>query len=325
MSVPHRYLLVWSGSNFPAVARLAVDSVLATDPVAQVQVYAFGSLPAGGDFWSMGADDRVTIVPCDAHSVFAQLPADVAAHCAAAFDAVPPSALSARSNLLRYALLYLYGGVYIDFDAIVLRPLPQLADGRDFIGAERVWRHDEARVEGRWKLSMSCGTAVWGVAWALKRMDSCVFGGRLRVADMLRAIDRRVTRLQPNNAVIGVGQHSSFMHDVLRHVRSQDPTKRYALGPHLIREVAAYSSVDVLPEVVLYPVPPAESHRWFDDEMLRLHPSTAVIHYCSSNHRGLLARLRLDDRRFAVSSAPFWSACRDLAIAARSAKELVRA
>ena len=139
MSVPHRYLLVWSGSDFPPVARLAVDSVLAVDPMAQVDVYAFGALPAGGEFWAMAADDRVAIVPSDAHAVFAQLPADVAAHCAAAFDAVPPSALSARSNLLRYALLYLHGGVYIDFDAVVLRPLPQLVGyiPPDYLGTRR--------------------------------------------------------------------------------------------------------------------------------------------------------------------------------------------
>ena len=201
----------------------------------------------------------------------------------------------------------------------------RLADGRDFIGVERVWRHDEARVEGRWKLSMSLGTAIWGVVWALKRTDSYVFGGRLRAADRLRAIDRKVTRLQPNNAVIGVAQRSAFMHEVLRRVRSQDPTKRYALGPHLIREVARYSAVDVLPESVLYPVPPSESHRWFDDTTLRLQSSTAVIHYCSSNHRDRLAKLRLDDRRFDTSMAPFWLACRELAITTRSTKELVRA
>jgi Glycosyltransferase sugar-binding region containing DXD motif len=102
---------------------------------------------------------------------------------------VPANAYSARSNLLRYALLYERGGVYVDFDVLVRKPLADLGGGRAFVGSEQVWAFDQARVEGKWRASMLPATVGWALAWALRRADCKMNGGRAHLARRLQVLN----------------------------------------------------------------------------------------------------------------------------------------
>jgi Glycosyltransferase sugar-binding region containing DXD motif len=307
VTVPRRYLLVWMGPSFPYVGRLAVESIVQSDPDAEVEIHVHGELPLSSDLARLRGLDAVSLRHVDLDTVFAPFPRGAALRLL--FDAVPANAHAARSNLLRYALLYESGGVYVDFDVLVRKPLADLGGGRAFVGAEQVWAHDQAREEGRWTASMVPATAGWALAWALRRGDCKLNGGRAQLARRLQVLNPLWSRLQPNNAVIGAPPESHFIMLLLDYALEVDPTVRYALGPALVSKVIADHprSAVVLPQRVLYPVPPGESFRFFEDRTLTIAKETALIHYVASNHRELLAGIVEGDERFAGRSEVFWA------------------
>jgi hypothetical protein len=224
-------------------------------------------------------------------------------------------------------LLWHRGGVYVDFDIIARRPLADLANGHAFVGTERVWSHDQARVENRWNLSMLPGTIGWALGWAVRRLDSRFCGGALRTGDRLRVVDPLWSTFQVNNAVIGAPPRSEFIALVLAGALEVDPTVRYALGPSLVSSVVEQHprSVRVLREQLLYPVPPGESYRFFEDRRLVLRDETALIHYVSSNHGALLSGLEPGDSRIASRPEVFWQLVRELSTQRRSNSDEVPA
>jgi hypothetical protein len=310
------------GSGFGYSCRLAIESLAAVDPGAAIEVHLLGERPDTIHFDLIESMPNVAVLPIDLDALFAEHPAQ-----RSVYDAVPEKAYSAKSNLLRYLLLWQRGGVYVDFDIIALRPLADLANGKAFVGAERVWSHDQARVEHRWTLSMLPGTIGWALTWCVRRADSRWLGGALRTGDRLRLIDPLWSTLQVNNAVIGAPARSEFIARVLDASLSVDPTVRYALGPSLVSSVAREhrQTLRVLREQVLYPVPPGESYRFFEDRHLELRPETALIHYVSSNHGALLNNLEPGDPRIETRPEVFWRLARALGARHRASTDEVPA
>lgn len=292
--IPNVYRFLWSGADFPGLYATAITSVLAVDPGARVTVHCFGGRPRSAEFDLATDDPRVEVIDTEPTVVFAKLPAHLS-RVTDSYRVLPASAASARSNLLRYAILYLDGGYYLDFDTITLRPLRSVSEAQCFIGAERVWTLDEPRVAGDKRVLRSMGALGWLGIWLVKRTDAAVFRGRMRSAARTARFNRRFTTVQPNNAVIGAAPGAEFLDRVLRGVSGANPFVRYSTGPTLVARVARTSPhlVQVLPPDVFYQVEPAESFRYFTDATLRLHPAAAVIHYVGSNSGRFLSRRRV--------------------------------
>jgi len=295
--IPRVYRFLWSGREFPDLYGVALTSVLTVDPEARVVVHSFGARPQSRIFDLATADERVEVFDTDPASVFGALPAHLR-RVADVYKSLPQSADSARSNLLRYAILYNHGGVYLDFDTITLRPVHDLADAPCVIGAERVWSLDEVRVAGDNRVVRSPAGLAWLAIWAAKRADAAVFAGRLRIARRTARLNRRFTTVQPNNAVIAAVQGAEFLDRLLRAAHGANPMVRYSTGPTLVSRVAHSSPhlVTVLDPDFFYQVEPAESFRYFTDATLRLHPNAAIIHYVGSNSRRFLGRQSLSER-----------------------------
>lgn len=304
--------MVWMGAGFSYSCRLAVESIVHADPGARVEIHLLGDRPMSGHFDLIETLPDVEIVPIDVDALFIDHPG-----LRPVYDRIPDGAHSARSNLLRYLLLWHRGGIYVDFDIILIKPLAELADGADFVGIERVWSHDQPRVEGAWHLSMLPGTIGWALTWFARRCDSRVLHGALRLGERLRVLDPLWSTFQPNNAVIGAQRGSPFIARVLTRAHDADPRVRYALGPSLVAEVARQHphTIRTLREPVLYPVPPADSFRFFEDRSLELRDETALIHYVSSNHGQLLRTLEPDDPRFRDRPEVFWRLAREVSAA----------
>ena len=130
--IPNQYFYIWSGSSFPYLNLLAVKSLLLADASASVVVYLVGPAPQNDIFENLRGLDRVSIVGVEPKEIFAQLPSDIKG-VGTIFHKIPESSASARSNILRYALLYLHGGVYLDFDTVVTKSLSDLAVHQCFI------------------------------------------------------------------------------------------------------------------------------------------------------------------------------------------------
>lgn len=288
--IPKRFVYVWSGRDFPYLNYLAVKSLRSVESEGEILIAILGADPESPYFELVRTIPGVKILNVDPRRVFDRLPGDLY-RVGEVYEAMPSGALAARSNLIRYALLHLEGGIYLDFDTIVLRSFDEHRRYPAFIGNEDVWCGDVQRVRGGSRVYLSTITWHWAMSWFFRRLDSRFFAGRLRIARRLEASDRRWRRLQANNAVIGATRGSEFIAEVLRGAIDASPTIRYATGPQLVDRVATERPdlVEVLHRDTFYAVAPGESFRLFEDVTLRVPRRACVIHYASSNHREIVA------------------------------------
>lgn len=300
---PLRLHFVWTGARFPYHCRLAVESALVSMPSAVVYVHLLGALPEGPHLRAVASHRRVVLRQIRAEEAFDRAPFGGSAY-RTILDRVPgPAALS---NLVRLAVLHDFGGVYLDTDVLVLRGLHDPRRHGAYIGQEWVWCSNRARIEGTWTWRERAAAVPWALRHELVHLDAAVARGRVRIAD--RIDPARFHRLQVNNAVIGAPPGAVAIEAALAAALEVDPTKRFALGPSLLDDVARAvpRSIHLLPPSRFYAVPPGQSIRCFHDRHLRLPPDAQVMHYVASNHRRLLTHLDIDDPRFAREGAPFW-------------------
>src|SRR5581483_7372623 len=137
-----------------------------------------------------------------------------------------------RSDLLRVALLYLHGGVYLDLDTVTTASLLPLLNSSQFVGCERiVWPHF---------VRSSRSPALWSRSIALD-----VLRKAMRRAPRGWVMFRRVERLYYrgiNNAVMGAEADSPLCGLYLRAMVALPAQRRlqlYALGPDLLQDVVA--------------------------------------------------------------------------------------
>lgn len=302
--------MVWMGPRFPYYCRLAVESVLVAMPHARVQLHLVAALSADPHLADVdphlarvAADDRVELVQRPTADIFAGAPGGATRYLDL-LDRVRRSP-AAISNLVRLAVLGERGGIYLDTDILVTAPLPSPTDVGDFVGREHVWADNRRRIQSGYRPGVLLRSVPWAATWLLRRSDSRLSQGRFHLAERLPA---PITRLQVNNAVIGAEAGSPFVQAALRRSLGADPRQRFALGPSLLDDLAAAEPrlVRLLPPSRFYPVPPGQSYRYFEDRHLELPADTKLIHYVSSNHRGMLHRLDEHDPRFESNRAQFW-------------------
>lgn len=316
MRIPDRYHFVWTGRRFPYFARLAIESVLVTEPTAAIVLHLFGDPPPAGALAPL-ARDRVAITTFDPGRDFAALGVDEAA-LRALFDRIPASAASARSNLIRYAVLARHGGVYLDCDVLLVRPLGDLRSHDAFVGQERVLAIDAAWQAGERSVRMVPAAAAWAVGRSTARVAAA-----MRSAPLARLAARLEPRWQDtaiNNAVIGATPGAAFVERLLTAALAADPRVRYALGPALVTEVVRRdaSDVAVLPPAAFYGVPPSYSFRFFTGGAPALSPDTRILHVVSSNHRALLGSLDEPTIRARTGRGIYYRAAADVAARAAS-------
>lgn len=315
---------VWLGREFPYHARLAVESAVVAMPTGRVTVHTFGGT-TGRHLDALRIWPQVRITERVPEEALCDLPVE-AGRLLDLWRRCPGPA--ARSNLARLAILHRVGGVYLDTDVLVLRGLHDPDRHGSYVGSELVWAHNRQRVERGLGPVLALRSAPWAIGSALGRLDVALTHGRWRLAD--RRVGTTGRRLQVNNAVIGSPREGHFVATAIERCVDVDPSKRFALGPTLLDDVAtsAPSLVSVLPPSRFYAVPPGQSYRCFGDHVVTLPPDAMVMHYVASNHRSLLAELEPDDRRFATGLGPFWVEARrvrrlveqydDIGVSARS-------
>ncbi len=190
-----------------------------------------------------------------------------------------------RADLLRAAILYSQGGVYMDVDTLTLAPLTALLETTQFIGAERiVWPH--------W-VYQSRSPLVWA-----KHLGLDVLRKSLRRAPggwrAFRAVEGWYVPAV-NNAVMGAEPAAPLFAAVLRAMAALPEGETpgpYALGPDLYQ---ALLDAAPLPGLVIhgpasfYPLAPEISEHWFRPcrnapaALGRvLSPQTSVAHWYGS-------------------------------------------
>lgn len=298
--VPALVHFLWTGPGFGLCHQLAIESVLLTNPDLDVVLHLIEDEPrdlsANPHLRALRAHPRLTLRERTPRQILAACEPAHAPALLATFQRIPARAASAQSNLLRYAILHQEGGIYLDLDVLVVRELAPLRQATCSLGAELVWRADEARVAGELAPWMLAPAAAFGAAIALRRAELALRARAPASAKLHRWLQARWSLAQPNNAVIAAAPRAPFITALLERAPEVDATVRFRLGPTLVAEVArrAPDAVRLLPPELLYFVPPSQSFRFFRDRALELPAQALLIHYVSSNHRRELAAIARD-------------------------------
>ena len=188
-----------------------------------------------------------------------------------------------RADMLRAAILYLQGGIYLDLDTITIAPLRPLLGATQFIGQEYiVWPH--------W-VRASRSPLVWGRHLALDLLRKA-----LRLAPGGWRGFRRVEHWYfpgVNNAVMGATPGASLFAAYLRAMATLPPGAQvppYALGPDMLQSlIARFTPAELVihPPAIFYPLPPEISEHWFRPSRpgalaRALRPQTLVVHWYAS-------------------------------------------
>lgn len=206
-----------------------------------------------------------------------------------------------RSDILRAALLYRHGGVYLDTDVVVLRSFEPLFGEAMFLGKNRsVYDHRSAQAGLRGAARM--------------RMKSFL---RMILARLPKGhrLFRRIERIYPEHTTTGIwgseARHPALARVLDRtaellgteHLHNRDYN---FVGPFLVQGVLAerdWPGVRYLPPAAFYPLPPVMARLWFrairdpslDDVV---SPETIAVHWYASNEvAGDLAKLSFESIR----------------------------
>lgn len=294
VAAPRHAHFLWTGGGFSLAQRLAIESFLLTNPGWRATLHLLDDPAPTAELALVRGDARVEVRACSARAVLHDVhhvPGLAAGALWQTYQRIPAKAASARSNLVRYAVLWLEGGVYLDLDVLVLRGLEPLLDPPATLGTELVWRADAARVAGERAWWMVPPALAFGAALGLHHAEGAL---RVRVpAAWHRGLERWWSEAQPNNAVIAAVPAAPFLGALLARAPQVDATVRFRLGPTLVTEVARARPelVRLLQPEVLYCVPPSQSFRFFRAPALPIPPQALLLHYVSSNHRRELRAL----------------------------------
>lgn len=284
---------VWFGQSFPWVFGLAVRSAALRGEFERVVLHHADDLLPTAGLQDLAGLPGVELSRFDPDEILGR----VAGHASALRETMGRlAAPSAKSDLVRLAILYVEGGVYLDTDTITVASFRPLCEGvAAFCGEERIVY--PARVKGsRSPLVHAAAFARARVRWVLRQ-----------VPDGWKAF-RAIESLYPaalNNAVIGSVPGGAFVTRLIERLL-QIPKERqprpYVIGPHLlqsVREEMPLRDLVVHPPPVFYPLGPEISEHWFREadgppELSRvLSPETRLVHWYASVRTHELVR-RMD-------------------------------
>ncbi|MBO7383728.1 MAG: hypothetical protein J6U07_03825 [Fibrobacter sp.] len=276
--IPNRLIFIWLGPKFPWSGGVAVRSAYKVQQPQSIWLVHEG-LMQEGDGWDLIKDiPGLEVIPVqDSH--FEGLDDD--GLCLKLFKTL--KAPASRANLLRLALLYKYGGVYLDTDVIVVKPFDNLMQQKGFIGVEPVALPAD--------LFRSVNPFRWiycGLQFAFREFCARLPGGyrlfRLAERGFSAAVNNAIIGSEPGNPTI----RSAF--EFIKKMPEAERLKRYRLGTRLMQNVThnkSSESMVVLPARFFYPLGPEISAHWFKpktsnklDELIL--KDTCVVHWYNS-------------------------------------------
>ncbi len=307
--IPRRFHFVWIGASFGYTSYLAVATCAAQHPGSEIVVHhGVGLDNPKQSHWfdALRKLPNTSLRPIDPNERFSELP--VAAEAIErVLDGVPTGYRAGVTNLLRLAILYREGGIYLDCDVVVVAPIDELLQvaGEAFVGEELVWKSDDERVRRNWSLDMIPSTLAFLSGDALARTQTFLLRGH----PFLRGLQGKLVGAwgehKLNNAVIAARARHPFIARALELAAQSDPSVRYGLGPMLINTAWNHGGGDGatrLPPPYLFPIPPSKSYMVFHGRPKPLAHETRVVHWCASNN--LHAATRITPERIVADTTP---------------------
>ena len=295
MSIPKFTHFCWIGSRLPWAYAFAVLSAAARGGMDEVILHHTDELEDGPVLRALRQTPGVRLSRTDPRACLAPVQAvlGLGEGLTALYDRLSSPVM--RADLLRAAILYSQGGVYLDLDTLTVAPLSPLLGAPQFIGQEYiVWPH--------WVRS-SRSPLVWA-----RHLTLDVMRKAMRRAPQGWRVFRLVQALYfrgVNNAVMGGAPGAPLFEVYLRAMAALPPARLaepYALGPDLLQAIVDRDpprGLTIHAPEVFYPLPPEISEHWFRPcpdagAVLSavLGPDTRVAHwYASVRTKSRVARI----------------------------------
>ena len=236
-------------------------------------------LQFSGEGWELVKDlPQLKLVPIE-DSLFSDLPDS--GFCLQLFHELKSPA--SRANLLRLAVLYRWGGVYLDTDVIAVKPWDELLNLPGFCGVEPV-----ALPAYLFESFNPLYWMVCGLRYSWRYLCTFIPRGE----QWFRLFERNYA-MAANNAVIGAEPGNPLLQKAFTMIAQMDPAtqrKRFRLGTHLLQQLTENRSsphMTVFSSRSFYPVGPVVSCHWFCKGSARrldkmLFPETKVVHWYNS-------------------------------------------
>ncbi len=318
MSIPARVHFVWIGTRLPWPYVFAVLSAAERSELPEIILHHTESLEDSAAIRALQAATGVRLSQIDPIVCLAQAGATlgVGDRLAAVYGKLEKPTM--RADMLRAAILYLQGGIYLDLDTVTTKSLQPFLSAPNFVGCELiVWTRAVLKSRSPF-------------VWARHLTLDLIRKGARHMSDgweKFRRVERFYSR-SLNNAVMGAEPGSRLFADYLNamlHVPMSPPPRPYAFGPHLLQDVVRRyrgSDLAIQDPRVFYPMPPEISDHWFRmygqvrlDEVL--WPETRVVHWYASVRTKFPVALIdpqfvRDHRGHQLFSALVWSCVRRL-------------
>jgi hypothetical protein len=283
MTIPARVHFCWIGPSLPWAYVFAILSAAERSEMQEIILHHTDLLEDGPQLRALSACPRVRLVRVDPLDYLARASSRLGLEnkLAALYQSLASPVM--RSDVLRVAILYLQGGIYLDLDTITTASLLPLLDCQQFVGSEFiVWPHFvlKSRSPLLWVRVLTLDL--------LRKLLRLLPGGW----KFFRRIEKFYFR-GVNNAVMGAEPNSPLLAAYLQAMALLPPkrlTQPYALGPDLLQEIVDRGSgngLTIQEPRVFFPLGPEISEHWFRntaDAPLReaLSPETRVVHWYAS-------------------------------------------
>lgn len=322
MSIPATVHFCWIGTRLPWAYVFAILSAAERGGMQEVVLNHTDALEDCAETRALAGATGVTLRRIDPTACLTEIgdALDVGDGLAALYRRIASPVM--RADILRAAILFQRGGVYLDLDTVTVASLTPLLDTPHFVGCEYiVWPHfvRMSRSPARWARSLALDLLRKAMRW--------MAGGWKGF--------RRIERLYYrglNNAVMGAEPNSPLFARYLRAMLTVAPERlreAYALGPDLLQDVVAMEQPDDLiihAPGVFYPLPPEISEHWFRASGTvsldaALSAETRVVHwYASVRTRSRVALITPayvgEHRQHQLYSALVWSCLVNIPLAA---------
>jgi hypothetical protein len=283
LSIPAKLHFCWIGTNLPWAYVFAILSAEENSDLPDIFLHHTDKLEKSAAFEAWEKRSRIHFSRLDTQNLLLTVGtmlgvgSDLHALCARLKNPV------AQADVLRAALLYAEGGIYLDLDTVTVASLRPLLEAEQFIGNEHIVWPKEARSSA-------------APALLARHLGLDIIRKFLKVFPNGWKGFRRMEKyyiLGVNNAVMGCEAGSSFMADYLKAMLDlprERQGERYALGPQLLQDVVerhGSRTLTVHKPGVFYPLPPEISEHWFrrvrQPQFSKvLSPDTRVVHWYAS-------------------------------------------
>jgi hypothetical protein len=278
--IPNRVFFIHLGDNLPWRAGLAILSARQVQKAEETVLYVENEI-SGEGFDLIKNDSGILLKHLDEENLFSDLGDN--GICSRLYKILP--SLAAKADLLRLALLYKEGGVYLDTDTITVRPWNDLLQYKGFCGKEPLAFPQKLLDFPHTKSANPFLYLIAGLRYAYSFLCANIPCG-----EQVFRLAERFFNLGASNAILAFEAKNKLLEKAFAAINEMDEKERlwrFRIGPRLFQQLTKNKSsedVEVLPPAYFYPVSPnVIRHIFSKGSAKRLNkiilPQTRVVHW----------------------------------------------